>query len=99
MPASTGWCRSAPRKARNDPDLNLDTPRWLRAQPASTYPGNSYFERLQYSPVVASTGRVTRSQINGCGNDFNKQEKPMSTSSTIADSSAPSRTTPSSALA
>jgi hypothetical protein len=59
MRASTGWCRSRPRKARNDPDSNR-----IRQGGSGRSPNNVrsklLLRRLQYSPVVASTGRVTR---------------------------------------
>ena len=65
MPASTGWRRSAPRKARNDPDSNRIRQGGSGRSP-SNVPGKLLLRRLQYSPVVASTGRLRVSQINGC---------------------------------
>src|ERR1700686_3196661 len=59
MPASTGWRRSRPRKARNDPDAN-----GLRQGGSGRSPRNVrsklLLRRLQYSPAVAPSGRVTR---------------------------------------
>src|ERR1700720_877392 len=59
MPASTGWCRSRPRKARNDLDSNRIRQGGSGRSPSNVR-GKLLLRRLQYSPVVASIGRVTR---------------------------------------
>src|SRR5260221_177776 len=65
------------------------TPNFVKAVEATQAEGfqGVHFSQIPKGPIENS---LIIDETNTTDNDFNKQEKPMSTSSTIADSSAPS---------
>ena len=65
MPASTGWRRSRPRKARNDPDSDGIRQGGSGRSPSNVR-GYSYFDGCSISQLLRRLVELRASQINGC---------------------------------
>jgi hypothetical protein len=65
MPASTGWRRSRPRKARNDPDSDGIRQGGSGRSPSNVR-GYFYFDGCSISQLLRRLVELRVSQINGC---------------------------------